>query len=46
MSTRGMIVAAKPEAIEAGAKVLMEGGNALDAAGQGIRVKWESGRGR
>ena len=32
MSSRGMIVAAQPEATEAGAKVLMEGGNAIDAA--------------
>ena len=32
MSSRAMIVAAQPEAAEAGAKVLMEGGNAVDAA--------------
>ncbi len=32
MSSRGMIVAAQREAAEAGAKVLMEGGNAIDAA--------------
>ena len=32
MTSRGMIVTAQPEATEAGAKVLMEGGNAIDAA--------------
>jgi len=32
MVSRAMIVAAQPEAAEAGAKVLMEGGNAIDAA--------------
>ena len=32
MFSRAMIVAAQPEAAEAGAKVLMEGGNAVDAA--------------
>ena len=29
--TRGMIVAPQPEAVEAGAMVLKEGGNAIDA---------------
>ena len=32
MSAKAMIVAAQPEAAEAGAKVLMDGGNAIDAA--------------
>ena len=31
-ATRGMIVAPEPLAVEAGARVLMEGGNAIDAA--------------
>ena len=32
MPNKAMIVAAQPEAAEAGAKVLMKGGNAIDAA--------------
>ena len=32
MSSKAMIVAAQPEASEAGARVLMAGGNAVDAA--------------
>ena len=32
MPSKAMIVAAQPEAAEAGAKVLMKGGNAIDAA--------------
>ena len=36
----GMIVAPQPPAVEAGAKVLMQGGNAVDAAVTAALVQW------